>query len=31
MIVVVKRDGKKEVPYSIEKIKKAVLKAFADT
>ena len=31
MIVVVKRDGKKEVPYSIEKIKKAVLKAFSNT
>ena len=31
MIVVVKRDGRKEVPYSIEKIKKAVLKAFSNT
>ena len=31
MIVVVKRDGRKEVPYNIEKIKKAVLKAFSNT
>ena len=31
MITVVKRDGKKEVPYSIGKVRKAISNAFADT
>ena len=31
MITVVKRDGKKEVPYSVGKVQKAISNAFADT